>query len=319
MSTVLGIDAGGTTTRCVWLDETGRCLGHSKAGPGNPLSAGPQVALESLTEAIGVAMADSVADPPEVILLSMAGGSGLDQVRTFDELRHRIGFNPRISVDADLIAAYFSARVEPEGLLLLAGTGAVAGRIENSRLVQVSDGLGWLIGDEGSGFWIGREVVLAAVRAMDGRGPATALSELLGAELGWVSPVSRTVDSVGPLLELIYRDHRPVELSRFARLVLEVPQDEVAADIVRRAGDALVRTWHSVADGHAPTVTVLAGGVLNLFDALREQISARIGQTIVVGDGLVGAGVLALRALGVQVDEELRIRIAAGLNRAKST
>ena len=86
--------------------------------------------------------------------------------------------------ESDLLATYCSGTHRPDGYAVVAGTGAGAIRLERGRQVAVADGLGWLLGDEGSGFWIGHRVVRAALADLDGRGPATGLTPLVLARLG---------------------------------------------------------------------------------------------------------------------------------------
>lgn len=317
MRTVLGVDAGGTSTRCVWLDETGRCLGVGRSGPGNPLSSGSDIALLSLSAAVGTALACSDEAAPELIMVTMAGGGSIEQGSVFDDLPQRLGLRAELRVSPDLLSAYCSGRADSPGYLLLAGTGAVAGRVEDGELTAISDGLGWLIGDEGSGFWIGREAVVAVARSMDGRGPQTSLAAEVAADFGWEFPSRGRRDVLGEvtaLLEGVYQRRRPVELARFAPAVLRLADsDEVANDIVDRAAAALLRTWSSVRSEAAVGPTVLAGGVLSAPSPLRARVQAALDDTIVVTDGLAGAGLLALRALGVPSGEAQRTRIVASL------
>lgn len=103
-----------------------------------------------------------------------------------------IGVDPtRICVSDDLITAFTSAMGDPvapsrdaapSGILLLAGSGAACVRYSEGREVSRVDGMGWLLGDVGSGIWLGRRALEAAAADLDGRGPATALTaRVLGA------------------------------------------------------------------------------------------------------------------------------------------
>ncbi len=91
----------------------------------------------------------------------------------------------RLRVCSDIEAAFASAPGTPaDGLALVAGTGAVALRITDRRTTTSVDGDGWLLGDDGSGFWIGRSAVRAALRMADGRGATTVLAGSVGQALG---------------------------------------------------------------------------------------------------------------------------------------
>ncbi|MHC5905222.1 hypothetical protein ACVNF4_15160, partial [Streptomyces sp. S6] len=73
---------------------------------------------------------------------------------------------PPITIHSDIEAAFAGAPGHPtDGLALIAGTGSVAARVRGRVLTATSGGDGWLLGDDGSGFWIGRRAVRAALRA----------------------------------------------------------------------------------------------------------------------------------------------------------
>ncbi len=183
----LAVDAGGTSTRAVLVDGHGRCLAVGRAGAGNPVSAGWTTAAASVVAAAAEALAGAGLPAADVasVVVAMAGGSGGGGVRPATVLGDALaplGVTAPVRLDADLLAQYFSGTPEPDGHGLVAGTGAAAIRVSGGALVRVVDGLGWLLGDDGSGFWIGREVVRHVLAALDGRGPATALTALLLAE-----------------------------------------------------------------------------------------------------------------------------------------
>ena len=167
------------------LDSDGRCLGHGRSGSGNPISSGPHVAAASLRAAAEQALAAAGLPGSAVgsTSVAMAGGS---RVAEDDEVAATIrgalvaaGVHASLAVEPDLLALYFSGTHEPSGYALVAGTGAAAVRVVDGEVAATCDGLGWLLGDGGSGFWIGREVVRAVCADLDGRGPGTALTPLL--------------------------------------------------------------------------------------------------------------------------------------------
>ncbi|WP_051835604.1 N-acetylglucosamine kinase [Streptomyces sp. NRRL S-481] len=192
---VVGLDAGGTRTRAVLAAaEDGRPLGEGAAGPGNALT----VPVPQLTEHLAEAVGQAVPEPDRGRVVAVAGGFAGAPDAFADEPGRRnalaaltaalrglgIDAGPPV-VRSDIEAAFASAPGTPaDGLALVAGTGAVAMRITDRRASATVDGDGWLLGDDGSGFWIGRAAVRAALRMADGRGAPTSLAEAVGRELG---------------------------------------------------------------------------------------------------------------------------------------
>ena len=165
------------------------------------------------------------------------------------EIRRRlagIGLDAPLVFESDLLATYFSGTHRPDGYAVIAGTGAGAIRVEDGRQVAVADGLGWLLGDEGSGFWIGQRVVRAALADLDGRGPSTALTPLLLARLGVPAPSG--AGDREPILAVVRALYAgpPVRLADYAGLVFEVDGDGTADRILDDAAAALARTLTAV-------------------------------------------------------------------------
>src|SRR4051812_36411940 len=79
-STVLAVDAGGTSTRAIWLASDGTCLGYGRAAGGNPVSRGVGVAADQLVDAVAEAAGPNRRFPrtaaPELAVLAMAGAGG---------------------------------------------------------------------------------------------------------------------------------------------------------------------------------------------------------------------------------------------------
>src|SRR5881227_673561 len=186
----VAVDAGGTSTRAVVVHPAGQCLGYAVAGSGNPTAVGPETAAASVAESVMGALrrAEVPSTRIRLVVLAMAG-AGRTSVAA--EIRRRlagIGLDAPLVFESDLLATYFSGTYRTDGYAVIAGTGAGAIRVEDRRQVAVADALGWLLGDEGSGFWIGQRVVRAALADLDGRGPSTALTPLMLARLGVPPP-----------------------------------------------------------------------------------------------------------------------------------
>ncbi|MCQ9163774.1 MULTISPECIES: N-acetylglucosamine kinase [unclassified Arthrobacter] len=323
MHNFLAVDAGGTSTRAVLVSPSGTCLGYGESGAGNPVSRGFRGAADAVLRASRKALGGS-ARPVHSATVAMAGASLAQPPGLL--LEHLREFNPAqgITIESDLLAVFYSGSYHDAGHALIAGTGAVAARVEGGRLAAVADGAGWLLGDSGSGFWLGREAVRAVAAALDGRGPGTALTEGVLAQLGLqADPAVGASGRTGTLQQLINAVYgfMPVQLSRFAPRVFDVPADPVARDIMDRAAAALAGTLLAVGGGGPGGPLVFGGSVLTkgapVAAAVVEEVSLRRPGArpvpVLVHDGVAGAAVLALKRHGIAVDAIVFGRIASSL------
>ncbi|AWB85586.1 N-acetylglucosamine kinase [Mycetocola zhujimingii] len=324
MINVLAIDAGGTSTRAVLLDETGHCHGYGFAGGGNPVSSGPDRAAASITAAAEVA-SDAAGRPPGDVghvLIAMAGMSvsgPIDWVTTPLAAR---GFPATAHVASDLLAIYFSGTWEPDGYAMVAGTGSAGIRVRGGVTEATADGLGWLLGDAGSGYWIGHRVVGAAVASLDGRAEPTALVPLVLEAAGIEDSRERGPDgrssSLRALAQALY-GLRPVELSRFAPLAFAAGSDATARAILDDAIDALARLFDAISVRDLAGPLVLGGSILTSQPRVSEGVAEIIRgsgfdpEIRAVPDGVVGAAVLGLRSAGIDVTADIFDRIRATL------
>ncbi|MFI6734746.1 N-acetylglucosamine kinase [Nonomuraea sp. NPDC050451] len=282
-----GVDAGGTTTRAALHAADGTRLGYGTAGPGNPAAHGDSVAGAAIEQALRRAL-DGL--DPSLVAASVAGVAGADD--GFAEVLRRvwtacgIAAPPRLVGDVDV--AYAAGTPAPSGTLLLAGTGAAAARFSGRAVAAVADGLGWLLGDEGGGFWIGRAGVRAAVRALDRGLPYGLLVELVSAHFGVAGEPRRRADRI---VRLAQADRMLVAAA--SPLVAEAAAgDERAAGIVGEAARRLAATAGRV---HSEGPIVLAGGVLAADGPVRTAVMALLtGREVVTArDGAAGASWLA--------------------------
>ncbi len=313
MRTVVAIDAGGTSTRAVLVTSDGTCLGLGRAGAGNPTSSGPDHAVANQVAATAAAIETAPAGtpPPDLALLSAAGVSSW-AVPLAREPFARLGI-PRLEATGDVQSAYFSGTARPDGHVLIVGTGAICGRMRAGALVRVRDGIGYLLGDEGSGFWIGQAVARAAAADLDGRGPRTALTDAVAATL--TPQDADPADVRDPRLSaLVTRTYagRAAELAGYARIALALPDDPVAQGIVAAAAQRVRDLAVSLVEGEDADdgPVVLAGGLLFDGSPLARPLHERWpGRCRRAEDGLAGAALIALRLLGTEgADEDALLR-----------
>ncbi|WP_246286748.1 N-acetylglucosamine kinase [Schumannella luteola] len=322
---VVGVDGGGSSTRAVVVGSDGTALGYAVAGSGNRTAVGEEHAALAITEAVVRAL-DSAGVPreaPRLLAVALAGASGAGPGWLTGPLTEN-GVGGRVAIEADLVAGYLSGTLAEVGYAVVSGTGAIAARVRHRQIEAVADGLGWLLGDDGSGFQIGLAGVRAAAAELDGRGPATAVTAGVLAELD--IPASAAAEEpddrrrprlLAALLQRVYAE-RPVTLARCARVVSEATTagDPVARGIVEAAAAGLARTLLAVLDLEDPGPIVLGGSVLAhqplVADALRTALPEGAELTT-VPDGAVGSAVLALAHAGFPVDAERWGRIHSTL------
>lgn len=304
---LLALDAGGSRTQALLLDGRGECRGYGTSAAGNATSAGTAAALDAMRSAASDALRQAGQDGAHVgwVVMAAAGARHhLTDAAVTACLRTPGAALYRVS---DLLAMYYSGAVEHEGLVLVGGTGAAAAHIEGTEITRAVDGTGWLLGDNGSGFWIGRKAARAVAAHLDGTAPATRLTAPTLAQLGISSPADHTSTEKQPaaleaLVEKIHR-HKPGDLARLAPLVFRLaPADPVAAAIADAAENALARTLRTVRTGRESLPVVLGGSVLSL------GIRARGGGPLMrdlsgadvrwAEDGIAGAAAIGLRMTG---------------------
>ena len=165
----LGGDLGGTSTRIVVVGPDGREHGRGITGGGNPTT-DPAGAAAAFGDALRAALSGVDAARVKASVVGVAGGSALrtPAVAThFDRVWTEAGLTCDPGYVPDLEVAFAGGTPAPDGAVLVAGTGAAAGSLTDHRLTRTADGHGWLLGDDGSGFWLGREAVRATLRTLD--------------------------------------------------------------------------------------------------------------------------------------------------------
>lgn len=189
MRFVVGVDGGGTRTTVVLADAQGREILRRSGPAGLVDPRRPAERVDTLASLIRVAAAEAGLEGPAAVLC--AGLAGVGNVEEREVVRAGLaaaGVAERVHVLTDGEIALEGALGEGAGILLIAGTGSVAyGRGEDGR-VKRCGGWGMVVGDEGSGYAVGRAALNAALRAEDGRGEETRLLPVLLEALGLSGP-----------------------------------------------------------------------------------------------------------------------------------
>jgi len=167
----LGIDGGGTKTRCLLADET-TVLAKSMSGGSNIVRVGEARAREAIHTAISQVCAGAKIVPTQIQAVCI-GAAGAARPEIEAKIRSILaelapGIAPaRIEVVGDAVIALEAAFGAGPGVIAIAGTGSIVyGRDADGRIARAG-GWGFAISDEGSGHWIGRRAVSAILSARD--------------------------------------------------------------------------------------------------------------------------------------------------------
>jgi N-acetylglucosamine kinase-like BadF-type ATPase len=321
---LLAIDVGGSTSRAYVVDRAGRCLGHGRNRGGNPASNTPEFAASSIIAAVDAAVADAGGGPFQIAVaqIALAGPQAHVALDRLESAFRAAGLSGPIRFTGDLLAMFASVSLATQGYCVVCGTGAGVIRVRDGEIDRVVDLAGWLLGDLGSGYWLGHEAAKAVVAELEGRGEATALTPaLLGAldiSAGGDGSVQGRPMALRQFIDAVYA-LRPIELARFAPLVVAHRGDAIADRLLAQAERYLVGDFTTAFDPAIPGPVVLGGGVIGQLTGLRDGVAKVISAAGLVPeihlatDGSVGAIVLALRAVGVTVDETMLAGIAASV------
>ena len=299
---VIGVEGGATRTTGVLVEGGLQVIAEHVAGPSNVHAVGEAGALAAVTEVVSGLRQEAGDRWREVrgSAFCMAGLRAEADRAVWRRIVTEAGAPGPVHLTHDAVASLAAGSPDVTGVLVISGTGSIVyGRAEDGREHRVG-GRGPVLGDEGSGFDIGRLALRAAASAADSRGPATALGHLIPARLGlaglddliaWVSPFAK--DRIASVAPIVFE--------------AAAGGDDVAEGIIRTAAGELARGVEAVIarlwpgrDREGPTCAVLSGGVLRAQAGFRQMLTAMIadvtrGAEIVLPEisGAVGAARIA--------------------------
>ncbi|WP_237762564.1 N-acetylglucosamine kinase [Arthrobacter sp. ERGS1:01] len=317
---VVAVDGGGSKTDVVVLGVDGELLARTR-GPGSNLDA---LGVAGSLEVIGKLVTEVLALVPErTVLHTGIYLSGIDlpaEIEAFSAALAKEswavpGTTASSVVDNDLFALLRAGTNEPDAVAVVCGSGINAVGVRHDGASARFPALGLVSGDWGGGGCLGRQALWHAVRAEDGRGPATLLQELVPQAYG-LSTVTEVVEglhfnrlaarSVLNLTKTLF------DAAERGDVVAQAEVDRQAEEIV-----TLVRTVIRRLDLSDKTVPVVLGGSVlaanrpTLMRAIAEGLREHAPNTqieLVTAPPILGAGMLALEAVSAQRSAVMRAR-----------
>ncbi|MFL5403327.1 MAG: N-acetylglucosamine kinase [Gemmatimonadales bacterium] len=273
---MIGADVGGSKT-AVAVSKDGQIVGRAE-GPGAAVRPGRAlVSASSIADVVRQALSAAGLLLGDILVVG-AAGAGREPEQ--DELRKALrGENvaSKVVVTTDIDIALTAAFADGPGIVVSAGTGSVAvGRDRTGRRHRIG-GYGWQMGDEGSGYAIGRASLGAVSRAVDGRSPKTALSDRLLA--------ATRSDSYDELVRWA-ATATPAEVAALAPHVLAIaasgdPLAQGIADYAARELSQLAICLVPKMDITPPVPVAVTGGLLGAGQPLRKTLLAKLAEETV--------------------------------------
>jgi N-acetylglucosamine kinase-like BadF-type ATPase len=288
---LLVVDAGGTKTAAWLVDlskpEDQRILGRGGAVAGNPLSVGFPEAARAISAAAAAAKHQANASSARVprAILSIAGSANHELRGHFIEALRGTGLADRVAIVSDVLPILAAGTPNCQGMALISGTGSVAFARAADGRTTLCGGWGYLLGDEGSGYAIGRAALQLAMQELERGSPPRPLSATVLDAVGATSAMDVT--------KTIYRRANP----RGAIAAI--------APIVIQAADSKDSDAQSIVDSAAADLAKLAARAARLigFEDARFRLA------------LSGGALVSSRRLAQQLETELgRLGLSADLN-----
>ncbi|MCX7985057.1 MAG: hypothetical protein N3A63_09175 [Bacteroidetes bacterium] len=233
---VIGIDGGGTKTTAVLCTLKGIIAATANGGPTNVNVVGVDQTAHTLAHLINqccLTVRCSISEIGAIVAGIAGAGDPTLQERIVNDVNGFFGEHIPLFIENDARIALESAFKSSNGILIAVGTGSVFyGKVKNN--IVCVGGWGKLLGDEGSGWWLGREVLRAVLAEYDGIGEQTLCTTLIATQ--------HNASSRNAIIDLVYR--HSFDIASLAPLVLQAAtqKDPIALSILNRGCHALVHT-----------------------------------------------------------------------------
>lgn len=323
---ILAIDGGQTSTKAVLAHRDGTVLGEGHGTPCDHIHGpnGREINRRAIHSAALDALQVTGQDAREIVAVGMGLTSAAREHHAghiFQDIVRQFCHPDAVWVDADYVSNLYGASGGDHGVVVIAGGGSIGYGVDVNGNEAVTAGLGYLLGDEGSAWYLGLQAIIAAVRANDLRGEPTAL-------LPFVCQHYR-LDSVREVIRVIYAD--TFSRDRISSIAPEVVRiaghDAVARDIVTRAGQKLAEiVLATIRQLHEPGTAVNVyptGGVFAAGPIIAQPFASSLEEgwpEATIREPrfppVVGALLEAIRVLGDRITPNLLDQIERTLQEA---
>ena len=276
---IIGVDTGGTKTIAVISNLRGKSLKKAETGSSNPNKVGIEAAVREIGLALLKVSKNFKKAKIIVTYIALAGGTQRNPLikkeikvalKKISELSPI--FKGKVIVEGDERAEFQAGTSEKNGILIISGTGSLSYGWNGGKEEKT---LGWdyLLGDKGSGFWIGQAALQAICRSIDNMGPKTLLTNFIFKKL--------KIKKEGDLIRKIYQSETVKIIASLAPLVNKAAKkgDKVAKEILIQAAKdlaiAAIQNIKKLNLENKKFPVVLAGGAFKskiVLDRVKREI-----------------------------------------------
>ncbi|GJQ42864.1 MAG: N-acetylmuramic acid/N-acetylglucosamine kinase [Ignavibacteriaceae bacterium] len=281
MKYLIGIDGGGTKTDCAIADLSGKIIQQSSGKPSNFLIIGVEETVRNIFALIEeniFALEGDFSDVKQIVI--GVAGAGRDEdakllEKGFKDFADEEGIHFKgVKVISDAHIALEGAFPDSAGCILIAGTGSILFGKDEKGVIHRVGGFGRLIGDEGSGYSIGRKALNAVSKSSDGRGEETLISELLNSKMN--------SGSANAIINKVYNEK--LDVASVAKIVIEAAEegDLIAEDILDEEADELVLHIRSLIEKFRTNILSVAfsGSLIDNENFYSDLLKRKIKSTL---------------------------------------
>ncbi len=290
---ITGVNGGGTKTEAICYDEGGKIIGKGLSGPSNYHNVGLKAAMDNVSKAIS----NTGFPKPDHLCVALAAVNSQKDYDTLSRALKRIKKDAILEHDA-YAEMYTQTRGKP-GVMVVAGTGSVVLGYDGKRRYRKCD-MGYFLGDEGSGYSIGKHGVRAAARMIFEDGKKTLITKEIVSQIGLKSPED--------LMAWVYSERNTVtSIAALSRSVEKAALrgDRTAIGIITRSSSNVANEAVKMSKRLKIRKVYMKDGVFNikLFHSNFMRILAKSGITgkRMKGSAAIGAVLIAADSAGISL------------------
>jgi N-acetylglucosamine kinase-like BadF-type ATPase len=326
---ILAVDGGQTSSKAIIATTTGQILGWGSGSPCDHLHGpgGYERNRDAIHSSANAALADAGVGSERIVAVGLGLTSApreSEALPLFDRMVRELCDPDTIWVDADFVSNLAGASGGQPGVVVIAGGGSIGYGIDAHGNEAIAGGLGYLMGDEGSGWYIGLRAIQEAAKAFDLRGPDTALLPMVLEHYG--------IARIREVIRIIYGTSFTRDMvSTIARDVIDIARqgDLVAAEIVHtaaaRLGETALGTIRQLHAPGSPVSVYPTGGIFRagpiLLDTFSRTISSDWSNAAVVEPRhppVIGAFLKACELAGIERSEDMLSTLDQGVRKREA-